>query len=58
MKRYYIVDYKNYENEVNDLFNTIETLFLIAFCRINSNIEILNIKRGEFYEWKRYFIYL
>lgn len=50
MKRYYVVDYKNYEKEVNDLFNTIEILFLIAFCRINSNIEILNIKRGEFYE--------
>lgn len=49
-KRYYVVDYINNEKEVNDLFNTIETLFLIAFCRIDSHIQILNIKRGEFYE--------
>lgn len=50
MKRYYVVNYKNSTQEVNDLLNTIEILFLILFCRVNSNVEILEIKRGEFYE--------
>lgn len=50
MKKYYIVDFKKNDEDMQDLFNTIETLFLIAICRIDSHIQILNIKRGDFYE--------
>lgn len=50
MNRSYIVNYKNREEELNDLFNTIETLFLIAISRLNANIEVLSIMKGEFYE--------
>ncbi len=50
MKRYYVVDYRKKNEDVQDLFNTIETLFLIAMCRIDTHIQVLSIKKGEFYE--------
>lgn len=49
-KRYYIVNYKNNNRIENDLFNTIEMMFLLLVCRFDSNVVILNMKRGEFYE--------
>ena len=49
-KRYYVVEYDKSGEIVQDLFNTIETLFIIAIARINERIEVLNIKKGDFYE--------
>lgn len=49
-KKYYVVEYVNRGENVQDLFNTVETLFIIMIARFYKRIEIIEIKKGEFYE--------
>jgi len=50
MKKYYVVEYNKRGEIVQDLFNTIETIFTIAIARFNKEIEIIKIEKGDFYE--------
>lgn len=49
-KREYIIKYTLKDNEIEDLFNTIELIAFLIYARFNKKIEIIQIREFEFAE--------